>query len=134
MANNTTRTPKRVEAFLAALCDGLSVTAACAQAGIGRRSAYDWRDGDPDFKGAWDAAVEEGTDRLEDEGYRRARDGTNKPVYQGGKRVGEVREYSDTLMIFFLKGRRPEKFKERVSNEHSGSLTIRQEDALAALK
>lgn len=120
MANRTKRAPKRDAAFLDALRDGRSVTAACIDAGIGRRTAYEWREQDEEFRHAWDDAVEEGTDRLEDEAHRRARDGVNKPIYQGGKRVGEIREYSDTLTIFLLKARRPDKFKDRVANEHSG--------------
>jgi hypothetical protein len=124
MANRTTRTPKKEAAFLDALRDGQSVTAACIDAGFGRRTAYEWREADEDFRKAWDEAVDEGTDRMEDEAYRRAVQGTSKPVYQGKELVGHVQEYSDTLMIFMLKARRPEKFKERVSNEHSaeGSL------------
>ena len=35
--------------------------------------------------------------------------------YQGSQ-VGTVRRYSDTLLIFLLKGRRPEKFKDRVAH------------------
>ena len=30
-----------------------------------------------------------------------------------GKQVGTVKRYSDTLLMFLLKGRRPEKFKDR---------------------
>jgi len=41
-----------------------------------------------------------------------------KPVYHGGKRVGFIREYSDVLLIFLLKGLRPAKYRERV--EHAG--------------
>jgi hypothetical protein len=58
-------------------------------------------------------------DQLEQEARRRAHDGVRKPVYQGGKRVGYIQEYSDTLLIFLLKGLRPEKYRERF--EHSGA-------------
>lgn len=115
----TTRTPKKDAAFLDALRDGRSITAACIDAGVSRRTAYDWREADDEFRKEWDSAVDEGTDRLEDEAHRRARDGVAKPVFQGGKRVGTIQEYSDTLTIFLLKARRPEKFKERVSAEVS---------------
>ena len=115
MANRTSRTPKKEAAFFDALRDGRSISAACLEAGITRSSAYLWRESDPSFRAKWDACVEEGTDRLEDEALRRARDGTEKPVYQGGKLVGTVREHSDTLMIFLLKARRPQKFKDRVA-------------------
>lgn len=120
MANRTKRTPKKEAAFLDALRDGQSVTAACIDAGVSRTTAYGWRDADDAFRTAWDEAVEEGTDRLEDEALRRARDGVNEPVYYKGRKVGDTRKYSDTLTIFLLKARRPDKFKERVANEHSG--------------
>ena len=119
MSKPTIRTPKIDAAFLDALRDGRSVTAASIDAGISRSTAYEWRDADDEFRKAWDSAVDEGTDRLEDEAHRRARDGVAKPVFQGGKRVGTVQEYSDTLTIFLLKARRPEKFKDRVATEVS---------------
>lgn len=114
MANRTSRTPKRDEGFLAALRDGRSVTAACIDVGISRSTAYQWREDDKEFAKAWDEAVEEGTDLLEDEAQRRARDGTQKPVYQGGKKVGIVNEYSDTLLIFLLKARRRNKYGDKI--------------------
>ena len=53
-------------------------------------------------------------DAFQEEAHRRAVQGIEKPVYQGGRLVGTVREYSDTLLIFLLKGLRPERYKERV--------------------
>lgn len=67
---------------------------------------------DPDFKLEYQAAYEAGTDRLEDEAFRRAHDGVKKPVFQQGEKVGTVVEYSDNLMRDLLKARRPEKFRE----------------------
>jgi hypothetical protein len=68
----------------------------------------------------WEDAIEAGTDVLEEEAKRRALFGVEKPVFQKGELVGHVQEYSDTLMIFLLKGRNPNKFKERVHAEHTG--------------
>lgn len=134
MANRTKRTADRKERFLAILTEGGSVKLAAGKAKIGRRTAYEWREKDAAFAAAWDEAVEAGTDALEDEALRRARDGVDEPVSYQGEQCGLVRKYSDTLLIFMLKARRPEKFKERTSTEHSGSVGIRHEDALAALK
>jgi hypothetical protein len=50
---------------------------------------------------------------LEDEAVRRAYEGVEKPVCQMGKEVGVIREYSDTMLIFLLKGLRPAKYRER---------------------
>ena len=70
--------------FLESLRQGSSSTKACEDAGIGKPTAYRWRRDDSEFEAAWDDARESGTDRLEDEAYRRAHDGIEKPiVYQG---------------------------------------------------
>ena len=112
--------------FLAKLAAGFSIAAACRAERIGRRTAYDWRERDEEFAKAWDAAIEEGSDILEDEARRRAHDGVTKPVYQQGALVGVVREYSDTLLIFLLKARRPQKFRDNVKVDVSGKLTLEQ--------
>ena len=54
---------------------------------------------------------------LEDEARRRALQGVEKPVFREGRQVGTVTEYSDTLLIFLLKARRPEKFRDRARFE-----------------
>lgn len=117
MTNRTRRTPEKRAIFLGALRDGKSVSGACAEASVPRRTVYDWRDADSDFKATWEDALEAGTDRMEDEALRRAVEGTLKPVFHGGKKVGTIREYSDTLIIFLLKARRPKKFRENTSGE-----------------
>jgi hypothetical protein len=115
------------EAFLSALMRGLSVTGAAIHANLPRRTIYDWRNADTEFRTAWDDALEYGSDRLEDEAFRRAHDGVEKPLVSGGKLVKDddgvslrIREYSDTLMCLLLKSRRPEKYRDRVTNEHVG--------------
>src|ERR1041384_1157727 len=76
--------------FLDALARGLSPTSAAVAAGIGRSTLYEDRRKDQQFARAWDDAAQQGIDRLEDEAYRRAMAG------------------SDTLLMFLLRGRRPE--------------------------
>lgn len=106
--------------FLDTLADTANVSRACKAAGVPRRTAYNWRRDDKEFAAQWDEMQELGNEALEDEAVRRGHEGYDKPVYQGGVQVGTVREYSDTLLIFMLKGRRPEKFKDR--QEFSGRL------------
>lgn len=103
----------QLERFLDALSQTASVTRACEVASLPRRTVYNWRARDPAFAGAWEAALDLGTDALEDEAVRRAMQGTERPVYQGKTLVGHIRDYSDTLLIFMLKARRPEKYRER---------------------
>lgn len=104
--------------FCEALARCANVSRACLEANLPRMTAYQWRARDEEFARMWDEALERGTDALEDEAIRRAHEGTLKPVYQGGKKVGDVREFSDTLMIFMLKARRPDRFKDRAVVEH----------------
>lgn len=109
----TIRTPKNRAAFLAALSEGTSVSGSCDAANIGTTAAYAWRNEDPEFAAEWEAALEAGTDKLEDEAFRRAHKGVSKPVFHQGVQCGVIQEYSDTLTIFLLKGRRPQKYAER---------------------
>jgi hypothetical protein len=60
---------------------------------------------------------------MEQEAIRRGQHGVEKPVFQGGKEVGAVREFSDTLLIFMLKSRKPETYRENVKVEHAGQVS-----------
>ncbi len=106
--------------FFAELRKGFSVLVACERSGVKRATAYDLRRADAGFRAGWDEAVEEGTDRIEDEALRRAIAGSERPIYQGGKHVGSERVYSDRLIELLLKARRPKKYRERVEHKHGG--------------
>ena len=54
------------------------------------------------------------TEVLEREAWRRARDGTPEPVFQHGKEVGVIQRYSDQLLMFLLRARAPERYRDRV--------------------
>jgi transcriptional regulator with XRE-family HTH domain len=101
------------------LAQGLSLTAAAAAADVSRQTLWNWRQADPEFEAQVLEAIEAGTDVLEDEARRRAVEGTLRPVYQSGKLVGHVREYSDQLTVLLLKGRRPDRYRERVDVHQS---------------
>jgi hypothetical protein len=125
MRGRTDRTSENREAFLDALQITANVTSACQTAGLPRTCAYDWRDADPEFAAEWELALERGSDALEDEAIRRGREGYLKPVFHQGKEIGAVREYSDTLLIFMLKARRPAKFRDNyIQQQHDGETTI----------
>lgn len=107
-------------AFLEALRDTCNVRHACEAARVSRSWAYECRERDEGFRAAWNDAVEDACDLLEAEAWRRAMKGCEKPVYQRGELVGTVIEYSDTLHLALLRAHRPEKFRERIDNRHSG--------------
>lgn len=120
-------TPKKRLRFLEHLKNTANVTLSARLVGVSRRTVYNHRAADPGFASAWDTAVDEAIDLLEAEARRRAVDGTDRPVYQGGELVGYVRGYSDTLLIFLLKGHRPEKYRERhhVNVDNNGPIEVR---------
>lgn len=99
----TVQTPEKGARLLRQLALGRSVSAACRAEKIGRATYYEWRKDDPAFAAAADAAIEEGTDRLEDVARRRAE------------------KESDTLLIFLLKARRPERYRETMRHEMTGA-------------
>lgn len=110
--------------FLEAFRDTGMVTAACEAASVARSAVYDARQKDEAFALAWHDVEEETTEQMEREAFRRGVEGVERPVYQGGKRVGAVRDFSDTLLIFMLKARKPEKYRERYDVNHSGRVDI----------
>lgn len=71
-----------------------TVLHACLAAGIHRRTWYDWIENDPVFAAAAVEATEGVTDELEDEAMKRAKEGDT------------------TLIIFLLKSRRPDTYRE----------------------
>ncbi|MBA4315605.1 MAG: terminase [Alcaligenaceae bacterium] len=82
---NTIRTHERAIAFCAVLAETANVGRACVAVGIGRSTAYEWREADEDFAAMWDRALKVGVTALEDEAKRRAFEGVNKPVVFKGQ-------------------------------------------------
>lgn len=98
----TNRTKEKDEIFFDVLSHGWSVRKAAADSGYNRTTAYEWRKDDEEFAARWQQAVDAGTEAMEDIARER------------GERQ------SDTLLIFMLKGRKPEKYRDNASVEHSG--------------
>ena len=117
----TIRTPEKRATFLQALKNFHgNVSKSLEAADLSRSAAYDWRNDDEDFRQAWDDIVEASTEELESEAWRRAHEGWLEPVFYQGEEVGQVRKFSDTLLIFTLKGRKPEKYRETSRTEVVG--------------
>jgi hypothetical protein len=107
--------------FLETLATGRSVAAACGAAALGRATAYEWRHADPDFAIAWEEADQIGVEALEDEARRRAVEGVEEPVgFHQGAPSAYVRRFSDTLLMFLLKGKRPDIYRDNASVEVAG--------------
>jgi transposase-like protein len=67
----TSCTPERKTLALEAIAEGLTMGEAAARAGISRRTLFNWKADDPEFKAEIDAAYQAGTDVLEAEARRR---------------------------------------------------------------
>ena len=106
--------------FLAALEASGNVSAAARRAATHRGTAYRHRQADPEFRAAWDEALETALDDMELEARRRAVDGWDEPVFFKGEVCGHIRRYSDALIMFLLKAYRPE-FRDNYRVEHSGT-------------
>lgn len=117
MTGTAEQQKKRAD-FLEALGNQGNVVQACEATGVGRTTVYRWRKEDDDFAKAWDEAFGLGIEALEAEALRRAFAG------------------SDTLLIFLLKGNKPDRYKDRVASELSGpnGAPIAVDDATAADK
>jgi hypothetical protein len=86
---------------------------ACQSAGISRATVYTWLKEDPEFRKAFNEAVEDSTDMIEHAARERAIAGVPRTLYYQGKPIGKQIEYSDVPTIVLLKAYRPEKFRER---------------------
>lgn len=115
--------------FLMALEEHFNVSRAAKVAGCTRQWAYHERKADPEFAAAWGEIEHAWVDAAEAEIYRRAVEGVDRPVFYKGEIVGHVREFSDQLLVTFLKAHRPEKYREKQDVHQSGGMTIRVEYA-----
>jgi hypothetical protein len=120
-------TPKKrvlQQAFLDAYRLSGNVTEASLATGIHRMTHYKWLDRDANYKAEFAKADIEATEHMEAEARRRAMIGWDEPVFQKGQQVmmndgggnlvpARIRKYSDTLLIFLLKGRNPDKYADR---------------------
>lgn len=102
------------ERFLSVYAECGNISTAAAAAGVNRSAVYKWQEHDDTFVAAMKQAESHATELLEKEAWRRARDGFAEPVYQHGKLVGTVQRYSDALLVFLLKARAPERYRDRV--------------------
>lgn len=84
--------------FLEGLREHGVVTKAAKEAGITKQAAYHERKNSDKFAADWADAIDEYVDSLEHELFRRAKSG------------------SDTLLIFALKGKRPDVYGDKTKH------------------
>lgn len=107
-------------AFLELFAQTGNVTTSAEAVGITRKTAYQWRNQDSDFAEAWDDAEQQSHDLLEAEAFRRAYEGVDDFKVGPNGQFVEMKRYSDTLTIFLLKARRPEKYRDNATLQVTG--------------
>jgi hypothetical protein len=98
--------------FLRAYCEVGRVTKAAELAGVHPDSHYYWLKTDESYAQAFEQARQMSGDRAEDEVYRRAFEGFDHPVIYEGEITTTYKVYSDNLAMFFLKGLRPDRYRD----------------------
>lgn len=93
--------------FLARLSLCGNVNDAARRSGVNVSTVNGRIRGDAGFAEQVKDALAEGVGRMESEAFRRAVEGTDKPVFQKGDLVGYVREYSDSLLALLLRRHDP---------------------------
>jgi hypothetical protein len=122
-ALTTKKKERKAPMFLKELrANGGFVGKACEAVGVSKQGVHNWRESDPEFADDWDQAVELATEDLEKEARRRAYEGVEEPVFYQGEECGRIRKYSDTLLMFTIKSRKPE-YRDRIT------LDVKQLDA-----
>lgn len=117
MSYCTNFTPQKKGKFTAELRRSGNISEAARLIGFSRRRAYQIRGEDAEFAEEWDHALQGYAEQvLEVEADRRAVEGVHWKTYydKDGNEIGEERRYSDTLLIFRLKGLKPKMYKERL--------------------
>lgn len=80
-----------------------------------------YRRNDEDFAEAWEHALESAAHVLEEEAIRRATEGVLEPVFYKGEVAGYKTNYSDTLLMFILRGLKPGVYRD---NARGGDTNI----------
>lgn len=114
------KTLQNKKGFLKAYSERGTIGRACEDIGITRTTYYRWLEADPEFVAGCKLATAAFGEKLENEAFRRAHDGWDEPVFFRGEMQGHVHKYSDTLLIFLMKGNMPGKYHDKASVELTG--------------
>ena len=122
-------TASRQVAFIRALAETGIVSQAARRIGASLEALYKLRhkDGGDAFAAAWDTAVDCGIQRLEDGALARAIEGEERMVVSAGKVVGTEIRHNEALVMFFLRGRRADRYGAQVGAGHPTYERIRAE-------
>lgn len=122
-------TAARKRAFLKILSEIPSIRGASRAVGLDHKQPYKWAEADPVFARKFENAKAAGVGKIEAEAMRRAAEGVERYVVQGGRVVMDpndpkkpltIREFSDNLMNTLLKAHGGPEYREKSSVELTG--------------
>ena len=121
-------------AYVATLAATGMHTRAAAAANIDHSTAYRHRIGNPEFAAQCDEAMRIASECLEAEARHRAQEGVRRLKFFQGEAILDPEtgrpyvehEHSDTLMMFLLKGERPDKYKDRSEVDLGGKVNLEE--------
>ncbi len=106
-------TAKKKQKFIELLAEYGVVSYAAKGVCISRPTAYHARKDDATFAEAWDEAIETSIENMEKAAYERSVKGVDTPLTFKGKLTGDsVKSYSDILLMFLMKGNKPDKYRD----------------------
>lgn len=120
----------RQNAFLAAYRLTASIGRSAAVAKVRRDAHSEWLKSDPTYRPRFEAVQEDAGQVLEDAAVERAIAGVKRMQFYQGRPLRYNRElqyeieYSDSLLLALLKKFMPDKYRERTSVEHTGSINL----------
>ena len=130
---NNPITEREKEKFISLLQSGVSKGDACKMLDRWNGAFSTAARNDPEFKAKVEEAWYEGADVLIEEAQRRGAEGWQEPVYQKGELVGYVTKYDSNLLMFSIKGRRPEYKENPRIDLTQNNLALNFEDRSAAI-
>ena len=92
---------------------GWTVLAAAAKVGMSQSSVYELRSRDEGFKAGMEQAYEDSTALLEGVAFRKASGWTEIKIDKDGNAY-EVDRYDPILLMFLLKARKPQMYREKI--------------------
>lgn len=121
----------KIKSYIAYLMNGESLQEAALRIQVSTGTINSYRKNFKTFNELVNAAYEDGFALFEREARRRSIDGVTTYVVSGGKLVldpmGEPlieKKYSDTLLMFQMKGRKPDIYRERSDVNLAGQLNL----------
>jgi hypothetical protein len=120
----------RQNSFLAAYRLTASIGRSSAVAKVARDAHSHWMRNDPTYRQRFEAVQEDAGQVLEDAAVERALLGVKRMQFYQGRPLRYNRElqyeieYSDSLLLALLKRFMPDKYRERTSVDHTGSIDL----------